>query len=88
MEQRSQLLRCIGPIEYNLQTCLWVDQTRDSLVKHSLAPADLTVETAIEEVHEVSLTKVSKRHDLLPRQRSRTSVMQIANGDPLFNVSW
>ena len=47
----------------------------------------MAVEAPVEEVHEVRLAEVAERHDLLPWQGRGARVMQVANGDPLLNIS-
>ena len=44
----------------------------------------MRIKTSEQEVHEVGLAQVAERQDLLPRQRGRRHVIQVANSDPLL----
>ena len=47
----------------------------------------MRIKTSEQEVHEVGLAQATERQDLLPRQRGRRHVIQVANGYPLLALA-
>ena len=73
--------------KHYLLLCLIVDEHLDAFVEESLTPAHRCVEAAEEEVHQVGLTQIAESQDLFTRKCSHRHVVQVANSDPLLDLT-
>ena len=87
VEHLNELLWCSVAREHDFQLGFWVDEYLDSVIKEPLAPADMSVEGAKEEVHQVVLADVTEGQDLLAWEGYHRHVIEVANGDPLLDLS-
>lgn len=74
--------------QYNLQLSFRINKDSYSLEESTLAPANVSIERAVHEVHEVVLAKLANSNELLARNSTNSHVVQVTDGDPLFDLSW